>query len=1205
MNPRSDPWLGATLAGRYLVVARMGAGGMGVVYRAWDQAHDRYVVVKTPRRELLGDAKFVVRFEQELTALRALAFPSIVPIVDLGEFEGVPYAVMPYLAGGSLKQRRTPLPDKTHASETPSSLWRWLPAISQAIDFVHSSGYIHRDVKPDNILFDGRGRPYLGDFGVAKAMFHAEDAGATRGLTGTGFALGTPDYMAPELISGVKPAPPVDQYALAVMTYELLAGRKPFDGPTPAAIMIAHATGQAPPLPTLCPGVAKSVVAAVERGMQREPTRRFDTCAAFAAAALADIAAPPELEKMQLICPSCSRLLNVKPDWAGKQGNCPRCKTPLTIAGDLASLWIPSERGDGAAPTEAEDSARFGSTPAKPVTISRAGVGHNSPQPSAFEAMWSTFSSSGMLQAAAAGVAALGLMAVVFVSPGWNESAPQPSPGREQVAEGITTAVDGPQGTEVLEDERLSAGERDSTREESTPTVVTADEPPAPTEPEPGFSQIVDDEARPAATGTTTALDAVSLPPPPPELPTAILQPAPPPERRPVPDESQIVEATELIKQAFTEEYAAARESKESRIALIDQLDKSQADTSDRARRYALLLEAQRLAVEADGLVRSLAFASTRGELYSVDVIPEKLSIVDRFSKLAPEKAALLHEDFIEATLSHLADDEYEVAEQLADTAVQTAKTINREQKQAAKKKKPGRGMAARPAAAADVPFADVNGEALIDQAEELVKRVAEQRQKHDAFEAAMKTLPGMPDDPDANAAAGRFLCFMKAAWNEGLPYLAKGRDETLADLAGRQLRLQGLVPGEILAIAGEWWDADKKTELSATETTAARSFAGILYRDALPGLTDPVDINLATTRASGAAAGPGRESGGESVVGIKKEAARSKRLADNAVTPQTEAAVDAALTWLIEHQMPDGGWAIDFTQCPTCAGACDNPGNDSHREDRAAATAMALLPFLGRGLSHRDGPYRKELNQGIKYLAAISVAGNGQCYGKQGSMYSQGLAALALAEAYGLTKDAQLKVPAQAAVTFIMNAQDPKGGGWRYKPRQPGDTSATGWQIAALRSADAAGLTVHPVVLARANEFLNSVQENQGQAYGYTSPGNAASTSAIGLLCRTYLGTQGQVPQFNRGVDRVAKQGPGNDLYLNYYATALLYVVGGDPWNTWNRAMQQQLLDSQERDGHEKGSWFAPYSRGHGPDAGGRLFTTFLATLILEVPYR
>ena len=225
-----DPWVGHVLGGRYRLVARIGAGGMGVVYRAWDLAADRYVVVKMPKRELLGEPKFLQRFEQELSALRSLSHTAVVPVVDVGNEQGTPFAVMPYLAGGSLKQRRLFTQDGQAAPEPPANLWRWLPAVAQALDFVHASGYVHRDVKPDNVLFDGPGKPFLSDFGVAKIVLQAEDETASRGLTGTGMALGTPAYMPPEQARGDTAAigPLSDVYALGGVLYHLLTGRPPF-----------------------------------------------------------------------------------------------------------------------------------------------------------------------------------------------------------------------------------------------------------------------------------------------------------------------------------------------------------------------------------------------------------------------------------------------------------------------------------------------------------------------------------------------------------------------------------------------------------------------------------------------------------------------------------------------------------------------------------------------------------------------------------------------------------------------------------------------------------------------------------------------------------------------------------------------------------------------------------------------------------------
>lgn len=339
----SGPWLGRVLAGRYRIVATIGVGGMGVAYRAWDAVADRYCVVKTPRRELLGAPQFVERFARELAVLRHLVHPAIVPIHDVGEADETPYAVMPYLAGGSLKRRQRVRQGRPVGAEA-ASIGGWLKPIAEAIDFVHDKGLVHRDVKPDNILFDGAGNPFLGDFGVAKVVIQAEAEHQSTGLTATGIALGTPAYMAPELIDGSEASATSDQYALAVMTYELLAGRKPFDGPTPAAIIVAHAAGRPVPLASLRVDLPASAVAAVMRGLAKDPAKRFESCGSFAEAVLAALPRQAEAEKRQLMCPRCGRLLNVQKAWAGKRGSCPRCKGALSISNDALTLWLPEDR---------------------------------------------------------------------------------------------------------------------------------------------------------------------------------------------------------------------------------------------------------------------------------------------------------------------------------------------------------------------------------------------------------------------------------------------------------------------------------------------------------------------------------------------------------------------------------------------------------------------------------------------------------------------------------------------------------------------------------------------------------------------------------------------------------------------------------------------------------------------------------------------
>jgi hypothetical protein len=195
--------------------------------------------------------------------------------------------------------------------------------------------------------------------------------------------------------------------------------------------------------------------------------------------------------------------------------------------------------------------------------------------------------------------------------------------------------------------------------------------------------------------------------------------------------------------------------------------------------------------------------------------------------------------------------------------------------------------------------------------------------------------------------------------------------------------------------------------------------------------------------------------------------------------------------------------------------------------------------------------------------------------------------------------------MPAQLALNYIMAAQDPVGGGWRYAPKQPGDTSAVGWQLMALKSGHMAYLDVNPLVIKKAVEFLDSVQADDGASYGYTGPGAGPATSAVGLLCRMYLGWKKDHPGLDRGVTKLAKMGPSKDLYFDYYATQVIHHVEGERWVAWNSKMRDMLTDAQVKSGHSAGSWYDGVDGGHGAHVAGRLYCTSLATMILEVYYR
>jgi len=316
----------------------------------------------------------------------------------------------------------------------------------------------------------------------------------------------------------------------------------------------------------------------------------------------------------------------------------------------------------------------------------------------------------------------------------------------------------------------------------------------------------------------------------------------------------------------------------------------------------------------------------------------------------------------------------------------------------------------------------------------------------------------------------------------------------------------------------------------------------------------------------------------------------------------QTEGAVAAALRWLARQQRPDGSWTL---HSPEYRGTRN--GKPTRFSD-IAATSLALLPFLGAGQTHQTGGYRREVADGLDWLIGQQRA-DGDLRGDVSldkPLYAHGIAAIVLCEALAMTDDDVLRRPAQKAIDFTVAAQH-SGGGWRYLPGEPGDTSVLGWHMMALHSAGIAGLNVPPSAMDRAGSFLDQVQSHDGARYCY-QVGRAPSQvmTAQGLLCRLYLGWRDDTPQLAEGVQFLLGQHPpdANDsnMYYWYYATQLFRHVGGDQWTAWNRLMRTILVESQETTDEHAGSWIP---RGGRAAEGGRLYMTALATCTLEVYYR
>lgn len=261
------------LAGRYDVEREIGRGGMSVVYLARDLKHDRDVAVKVLRPELT-ESVGAERFAREIRVTSRLEHIHILQLYDSGSVDGVAFYVMPYVEGGSLRDRLR----KEGALGLDEAIGI-TEEIADGLSHAHDQGVVHRDIKPENMLFLGE-HAVIADFGIAYAY---RQAGEAETLTEYGVAIGTPAYMSPEQAAG---APTIDHrsdvYALACVVYEMLCGSPPFEGPTTQAVLARHMQERVPSLSVLRPDLPDGMVRAVERALAKVPGDRFASIAAFA-----------------------------------------------------------------------------------------------------------------------------------------------------------------------------------------------------------------------------------------------------------------------------------------------------------------------------------------------------------------------------------------------------------------------------------------------------------------------------------------------------------------------------------------------------------------------------------------------------------------------------------------------------------------------------------------------------------------------------------------------------------------------------------------------------------------------------------------------------------------------------------------------------------------------------------------------------------
>ncbi len=693
--------------------------------------------------------------------------------------------------------------------------------------------------------------------------------------------------------------------------------------------------------------------------------------------------------------------------------------------------------------------------------------------------------------------------------------------------------------------------------------------------------------------------------------PAADAEPVAADDRLPVPAKAASTAAGEAIRETYRAEFDAAKTSLSKADLAGFLFQEAREPPDDPAQRYALLTEAGRLALEAKNTRLATTVAAEIEKVFQVDPWRLRVTVIGALRETArtSDQRKVWVASALVAARQAGVDGNYDAAgsllklvanpmdrrfyEQWTDAALSVVgEAVDRDRYD----------LAAELLTLASTTVAGAKDKDLVPRVQARVAEIQQIASLYADVQEAINVLAGDPEDAGANLSVGKFRCFGKGDWKTGLPLLQKGSDPALKSLATEECSGKTDAATQ-LALADGWWEQAEVAQEPAKRRMVMRACQW--YVGTIQGLQGP-DKDRAQQRLDVAKLW-GIDPCADVVAAADEEAALGEHREE---TPESKAAVSAALKWLAEHQMRDGGWSFNHHEHPNCHGQCPNPGSLGN-DGRIAATALGLLPFLGAGHTHEDGPYQATVLKGLKFLVLRmkETPEGGSLYEKGGSMYSHGLASIVLCEAYAMTGDKGLKKPAEQAIRFIVYAQDPVGGGWRYTPRSAGDTSVVGWQVLALQSGEAGKLKVPPLVIKKASAFLDGVQANAGANYGYFSTGSGQATTAIGLVCRIFLGLgwKRDDPRLQRGAQWLSTQGPSKgNMYYNYYATQVLLHYDSEHekvlWNKWNDVMCDRLVNSQMKDGHEAGSW---HQKGdQGAHRAGRLYVTAMSTLILEVHY-
>ena len=389
--------------------------------------------------------------------------------------------------------------------------------------------------------------------------------------------------------------------------------------------------------------------------------------------------------------------------------------------------------------------------------------------------------------------------------------------------------------------------------------------------------------------------------------------------------------------------------------------------------------------------------------------------------------------------------------------------------------------------------------------------------------------------------------------------------------------------------------------------------------QEASPAQIHPFDADTSSQSVIGCGSGPGPFG--------NRRAGRGLGRGGGHGSETLHRAKDAGLDWLARHQSEDGAWDADgfMGQCRHASGErCSGRGAAAYD---VGTTGLALLAFLGAGNTHREGTFKATVAKGLQWLRNQQDAEG--CFGSRTDShftYSHAIAALAMAEAYGMTKSGVWRNSAQRGLDFVAHCQNPYQG-WRYGVR-PGDNdvSVTGWMVMALKSGQLANLQVNAAALQDAKALVESLTDATTGRTGYTVRGerpvrasgreaqfpgeHSESMTAVGMLVRIFAGENpASSAAIRAGAELLQKRLPvwepesGRvDMYYWYYATLAMFQVGESAWTAWENRLEQAVAKSQLTQGCQAGSWDPVDAWG---EDGGRVYSTALMTMNLQVLYR